>query len=262
MKNGKKMIAIALAAILITVLAAGCAGGAARDDSNEQSADEGACGIYVRLERDDAATLFLRSGSDTEECDNADGAWQLMGEDLVQISRAENRAVLFTAGACDADGTVLAEASFFYDAAQERLYVTISEDGVTCAASDADDAAQIAPVLTLPILDEIDANVTPGSAGSSLQAVQEAAKLLEWSENTGLDPAEIGDAASTWLASRGDEQALCLEKLALVDEAYQKLLGADARELLDSAGCEDVAITWGSEPSDGVEAIMQAAGQR
>ena len=47
-----------------------------------------------------------------------------------------------------------------------------------------------------------------------------------------------------------------------MDEACQKLLTDEAQELLDSAGCEDVEITWGSNPVEPVEAIMQAAGLR
>ena len=35
-----------------------------------------------------------------------------------------------------------------------------------------------------------------------------------------------------------------------------------SKELLDSAGCEDVEITWGSDPVEPVEAIMQTAGLR
>lgn len=142
-------------------------------------------------------------------------------------------------------------------------YVTISEDGVTCSTSDAADApADVPPVLTLPILDEIDRNVTIGTSGSSLLAVQEAAKLLDWGENTGLGADEVSDAASTWLAARNNDLTDCLKKLELVDEAYRKLLTGEARELLDSAGCEDVEITWGSDPVEPVEAIMQAAGLR
>lgn len=146
---------------------------------------------------------------------------------------------------------------------QEKLYVTISEDGVTCSTSDAADApADVPPVLTLPILDEIDRNVTIGTSGSSLLAVQEAAKLLDWGENTGLGADEISDAASTWLAAKNNDLTDCLKKLELVDEAYRKLLTGEARELLGSAGCEDVEITWGSDPVEPVEAIMQAAGLR
>ncbi len=119
------------------------------------------------------------------------------------------------------------------------------------------------PVLTLPILDEIDDTVMIGTAGSSLLAVQAAAKLLDWGLNTGLDTEEISRAASAWLAAK-DETAAAdfLQKLELVDDTYQRLLGDDARELLDAAGCEDVEIAWGSEPLAPVEAVMQAAGLR
>ncbi len=45
-------------------------------------------------------------------------------------------------------------------------------------------------------------------------------------------------------------------------ETMTMLLTDEAQELLDSAGCEDVEITWGSNPIEPVEAIMQAAGLR
>ena len=120
----------------------------------------------------------------------------------------------------------------------------------------------VPPVLTLPILDEIDAGVTIGTSGSSLLAVQAAAKLLDWGVNTGLDADEIGGAASTWLAAKSDDLTDCLKKLELVDDAYQKLLTDEARDLLDSAGCGEAEITWSSAPVESVEAIMQAAGLR
>ena len=135
--------------------------------------------------------------------------------------------------------------------------------GVTCATSDAPDApADVPPVLTLSILDEIDADVTVGTSGSSLTAVQAAVKLIEWGRGTGLDANEISDAATTWLAAKNDDLAEFLQKLELVDDAYQKLLTDGARELLDSAGCADAQITWGSQPVEAVEAVMQAAGLR
>ena len=80
--------------------------------------------------------------------------------------------------------------------------------------------------------------------------------------NTGLGADEISDAASTWLAAKNNDLADHLKKLELVDDAYQKLLTDEARELLDSAGCEDVEITWGNDPVEAIEAIMQAAGVR
>ena len=131
------------------------------------------------------------------------------------------------------------------------------------AESDGSGALADAPqALTLPILDEIDADVTVGTAGSSLLAVQAAVKLLDWGVNTGLDTDEIGAAASAWLSAKNEDRTECLQKLELVDDAYQKLLTDEARELLDDAGCADVEITWGSDPVEPVEAILRAAGLR
>ena len=275
MKNYRKTITTLLtAAILLTaVFMTGCTKLPEAPDSTPSEVDAPAgsdgSGVYVKLERDDAGSIALHGGSFTKVCENADGSllktgeWLYTGDDIAQLSREENRSVLFTVSAYDADDALLGEGTFLYDVAQERLYVTISADGVTCSTSDAADAtADVPPVLTLPILDEIDASVTIGTAGSSLLAVQAAVKLLDWGVNTGLDTDEIGDAASTWLAARNDDLADHLQKLALVDEAYRKLLTDEARELLDSAGCAETEITWGSEAVEPVEAIMRAAGLR
>ena len=117
--------------------------------------------------------------------------------------------------------------------------------------------------LSLPVLDEIDSKVQIGTSGSSLIAVQAAVKLLEWGEHTGLDPEEIREAASAWLSEQTDsDREEALLKLEMVDDAYQRLLQEDARELLDTAGCADTEIFWGSEPMEPVEAIMQVAGLR
>lgn len=117
--------------------------------------------------------------------------------------------------------------------------------------------------LTLPILDEINSKVQIGTSGSSLIAVQAAVKLLEWGEHTGLDPEEIREAASAWISEQTDsDREEALLKLEMVDDAYQRLLKEDARELLDTAGCADTEIFWGSEPVEPVEAIMQVAGLR
>ena len=275
MKNNKKTTTTLLTAavLLIAVLMTGCAKLSEAPDSAPSEVDTPAesdgFGVYVKLERDDAGSIALHGGSFTKVCENADGSplkageWLYTGDDIAQLSMEENRSVLFTVSAHDADDALLGEGTFLYDATQERLYVTISADGVTCSTSDAPDApADVPPVLTLPILDEIDASVTVGTAGSSLLAVQAAVKLLDWGVNTGLGTDEIGDAASTWLAARNDDLADHLQKLALVDDAYQKLLTNEARELLDSAGCAETEITWGSDPVEPIEAIMQAAGLR
>ena len=273
-KNHKISAVLRIAAILlIAVFMTGCMklSEAKNNPSSEPDTPAGSdgTGVYVRLERDDADSIYLHGGSFTKVCENADGSllkageWIFTGDDIVQLSKEENRSVLFAVGAQAADGTSLGEGSFLYDVTQEKLYVTIAEDGVTCSTSDAPDApADVPPVLTLPILDEINANVAVGTSGSSLSAVRAAAELLDWGVNTGLDADEISDAASTWLADQNDGLTDFLHKLELVDDAYKKLRTDQARELLDSAGCEDTEITWGSEPVGAVEAILQAAGMR
>ena len=275
MKHYKKTVTMLLPAaiLLASVFMTGCTS-LTKPKSNTSSGanmptESDEFGVYVKLERDDASSIALHGGSFTKVCENADGSllkageWIFTGDDIVQLSQKDNCSVLFTVSAHDADDTLLGEGTFLYDVTQKKLYVTISADGVTCSTSDAPDApADVPPVLTLPILDEIDRNVTIGTAGSSLLAVQEAAKLLDWGENTGLGTDEISDAASTWLAAKNNDLTDCLKKLELVDDAYRKLLTGEARELLDSAGCEDVEVTWGSDPVEPVEAIMQAAGLR
>ena len=275
MKKIKKSLTTLLTAavLLISVFVTGCTKLSEAPNSTPTEADAPAeydgFGVYVKLERNDVSSIALHGGSFTKVGENADGSllkageWLFTGDDIAQLSKEENSSVLFTVSARDADDTLLGEGTFLYDAAQEKLYVTISADGVTCSTSDAPDApADVPPVLTLPILDEIDQTVTVGTSGSSLLAVQAAARLLDWGMNTGLGTDEISDAASTWLAAKNNELTDCLQKLELVDDAYKKLLTGEARELLDSAGCADVEIVWGSTPAESVEAIMQAAGLR
>ena len=275
MKNYKKTITMLLTAavLLIAVFMTGCTKLSEAPNSTPSEVDTPAesdgFGVYVKLERDDVSSIALHSSSFTKVCETADGSllkadeWLFTGDDIAQLSKEESSSVLFTVRAHDADDMLLGEGTFLYDVTQEKLYVTISADGVTCSTSDAADApADVPPVLTLLILDEIDQTVAIGTSGSSLSAVQAAVKLLDWGVNTGLGADEISDAASTWLAAKNNDLADCLKKLELVDDAYQKLLTNEARELLDSAGCENVEITWGSNPVEAVEAIMQSAGLR
>ena len=117
--------------------------------------------------------------------------------------------------------------------------------------------------LELPILDEINQTVSIGTTGSYMTAVQAAAKLLDWGTNTGLDPTEIREATVNWLMDKGnDEQVAFSDKLALVNDAYQKLLSDDAEDLLSSVGLEDVKHNWGCQPVESIEAIMDAVGLR
>lgn len=124
-------------------------------------------------------------------------------------------------------------------------------------------APETQPALELPILDVIEEEVLPGTAGSSLRAVRAAVQLLDWGVHTGLDTEEIRQATVDWLANKGnDDQAAFAQKLELVDDACNRLREGNARELLDEAGCQDTEIFWGSDPVAPIEAIMDAAGLR
>ena len=117
--------------------------------------------------------------------------------------------------------------------------------------------------LELPILDEINNNVTVATAGSFLTAVRAAADLLDWGVNTGLDPEEIREATVSWLSGMGnDTQTAFAEKLARVDEAYLMLLEDGAEDILSTAGVENSGYPWSDQKVETIEAIMEAAGLR
>ena len=140
---------------------------------------------------------------------------------------------------------------------------TTTETQPTPTAAPETTAVETRPVLELPILDVIDEEVMPGTAGSSLRAVQAAVQLLDWGVHTGLDTEEIRQATVDWLANKGnEEQTAFAQKLELVDDACNQLREGNARELLDVAGCQDTEIIWGSDPVAPIEAIMDAAGLR
>ena len=107
-------------------------------------------GVYVKLERDDVHSIALDGGSFTKVCQNADGSLLKAGEcfftgdDIAQCAKEESASVPFTVRAWDAEDTLLGEGTFRYDVTQEKLYVTIGADGVTCAASDAPEENDIA----------------------------------------------------------------------------------------------------------------------
>ena len=152
MKHYKKTITMLLTAavFLVSVFMTGCT--SLTEPKNSTPSGTGApsesdgFGVYIKLERDDASSIALHGSSFTKVCENADGSllkageWLFTGDDIVQLSKKDNCSVLFTVSAHDADDTLLSEGTFLYDVTQEKLYVTISADGVTCSTSDAPDA--------------------------------------------------------------------------------------------------------------------------
>ena len=100
--------------------------------------------------------------------------------------------------------------------------------------------------LTLPILDEIDADVAVGTAGSSLLAVQAAVKLLDWGREYGL-LTRMRSALPLRMAERkkNDDRPSACKSWSWWTRPTGKPLTDEAREpVLDSAGA-DVEIIWG-----------------
>ena len=57
--------------------------------------------------------------------------------------------------------------------------------------------------------------------------------------------------------TKGLELAKEIGNEQLVYDAYQKLLGPDAKELLEQAGCDDAAYPWSDAPVETIEAIVE-----
>lgn len=107
------------------------------------------------------------------------------------------------------------------------------------------------------VLDEINTEINSGIAGSGMNSIKVAAHLLNWGVGTSMTTDEIKKETISWLSDMGNsDQVEFSNKLALVYEAYNKLLGSDAKQLLESAGCTDAAYPWSDSPVETIEAII------
>ena len=108
------------------------------------------------------------------------------------------------------------------------------------------------------VLDEIDTDILPGTAGNGMNSIKVAAHLLDWGVGTSMTTDEVKKETVSWLSDKGNsEQVEFSNKLASVYNAYQKLLGPDAKELLEQAGCDDAAYPWSDAPVETIEAIAE-----
>ena len=107
------------------------------------------------------------------------------------------------------------------------------------------------------ILDEINTDIQPGTAGTYMNAVRVASHLLNWGVGTSMGTEEIKSQVLSWLSEKGnDEQVAFSRKLSSVYDAYQELLGSDAEELLASAGGDMSGYPWSDSPVETIEAII------
>ena len=92
------------------------------------------------------------------------------------------------------------------------------------------------------LLDQVEENVFPGTAGSTATAVPYTAKLLDWCKSTGLSESEMISAENSWM--RGKDKEELASKFTLVLETYRQLTGKDAQSLMDTAGYETDSYPW------------------
>lgn len=125
------------------------------------------------------------------------------------------------------------------------------------------DSKKDAAAALISVLESIQLKTTCGTTDSHMIAVRSAAALLNWGVGTEMAEEEIRSTVIDWMTAKGNGESVDIcNKLALVDEAYKELLGDHAKELLDSAGCENAAYPWSDQPVETIEAVMTAAGLR
>lgn len=134
----------------------------------------------------------------------------------------------------------------------------------TSEAEPADNSVLEAQTAELTaLLDDFGTRIQSGSAGSSLRAVAQAARLMDWGMSTGMTDAQISAAAADYLAALDeDAKALYLMQIDSLDYAYKQLLQPGQEELLSEAGCADAAYPWSDSPIPAVESLMTALGAR
>lgn len=93
-------------------------------------------GVFVKLERNDVSSISMSYDgfSGGTECTDVmaweGGEYVFMDNDIVYVSKDAGAPVLFTVTARREDGTVVASGDFCFDAGKEKMYLTITADGI------------------------------------------------------------------------------------------------------------------------------------
>lgn len=105
--------------------------------------------------------------------------------------------------------------------------------------------------------------IQAGSAGSSLKAVGQAVRFMDWAVDTYMSEEEIFAAVDFYLSGLDDATlAEYMMQLELLDYTYQLLLTPGQEELLATAGCSESNYPWSDKPLRAAESFMNAAGLR
>ncbi len=92
------------------------------------------------------------------------------------------------------------------------------------------------------LLDQIEQNVFPGTAGCTMTAVPYTAKLLDWCKSTSLTENEMTAALTAWLQDKDTQETA--RTFSLIRDTYEILYSTTAQDLMDNAGFETDSYPW------------------
>lgn len=135
-----------------------------------------------------------------------------------------------------------------------------SSEATTAAPSETAGASPSAAAETkalASVLDDINARMEPGTAGSGLKAAKLAAELLDWAQTSPLSAGEIKAQTLAWLSPKGnDEQSAFAGKLGAVNNAVGQVREAGGKELLQEAGVTDSLYPWSDKAAAAVKTVV------
>ena len=108
------------------------------------------------------------------------------------------------------------------------------------------------------LLDQVEDNVFPGTAGCSLTAVRYTVSLLDWSKTAGVSDTELRADLTAWV--QGKDTVELARKFELVMDVYDRLMGDSAQDLLDTAGVQTDNYPWPESCRQMMQTILEVTG--
>lgn len=108
------------------------------------------------------------------------------------------------------------------------------------------------------LLDQVEDNVFPGTAGCSLTAVRYTVNLLDWCKTAGVSDTELRADLTAWV--QGKDTVELARKFELVMDVYDRLMGDSAQDLLDTAGVQTDNYPWPESCRQMMQTILEVTG--
>lgn len=108
------------------------------------------------------------------------------------------------------------------------------------------------------LLDQVEDNVFPGTAGCRLTAVRYTVSLLDWCKTAGVSDTELRADLTAWV--QGKDTVELARKFELVMDVYDQLMGDTAQDLLDTAGVQTDNYPWPESCRQMMQTILEVTG--